>query len=60
MMDRDENARIHELCCLIAIEQDQQKFLHLVDELHRILEIDHQRFKDQRPETLGLTEEEGK
>jgi hypothetical protein len=60
MMDRDENARIHELCCLIVIEQDQQKFLHLVDELHRILEIDHQRFKDRRPEAQGLNEEEGK
>jgi hypothetical protein len=60
MMNRNENARIHELCCLIAVEQDQQKFLHLVDELHRILEIDHQRFKDRSDEAQRLTEEEGK
>ena len=60
MMDKNENARIHELCCLIAVEQDQDKFLHLVDELHRILEIDHQRFKDGHPEGQGLNEEEKK
>jgi hypothetical protein len=60
MTDNNDNTRIHELCCLIAVEQDQKKFLHLVDELHQILEIDHQRFKDGRREDQRSKEEKGK
>jgi hypothetical protein len=36
-MNKADSDRIHELCSLIAIEQDRQKFLELVKELNRIL-----------------------
>ena len=36
-MDQANSDRIHELCSLIAVEQDRQKFLGLVEELSRIL-----------------------
>ena len=45
MMNKKESDRIHELCSLIAIEQDRQKFLDLVGELNRILEMNDQRLK---------------
>jgi hypothetical protein len=36
-MNRADSDRIHELCSLIAVEQDRYKFLELVKELNRIL-----------------------
>jgi hypothetical protein len=36
-MNKADSDRIHELCSLIAIEQDRHKFLELVKELNRIL-----------------------
>ena len=36
-MNKAESDRIHELCSLIAVEQDQKKFQALVEELNRIL-----------------------
>jgi len=60
MTERSDNARIHELCCLIAVEQDQQKFLKLVDELNQLLEVDDQRLKNIRLQRQGLNEEKGK
>jgi hypothetical protein len=36
-MNKPESDRIHELCSLIAVESDHKKFLHLVEELNRIL-----------------------
>lgn len=36
-MNQADNDRIHELCSLIAVEQDRQKFLQLVQELNDIL-----------------------
>jgi hypothetical protein len=36
-MKKADSDRIHELCSLIAVEQDRQKFLKLVEELNRIL-----------------------
>jgi hypothetical protein len=45
MMDKTESDRIHELCSLIAVEQDRLKFLDLVGELNRILEVNDQRLK---------------
>ena len=45
MMNKTESDRIHELCCLIAVEQDRRKFLDLVGELNRILEVNDQRLK---------------
>ncbi len=50
MTEKSDNARIHELCCLIAVEQDQRKFLKLVDELNQLLEVDDQRLKNIREE----------
>jgi hypothetical protein len=45
MMNKTESDRIHELCSLIAVEQDRHKFLELVGELNRILEMNDQRLK---------------
>jgi hypothetical protein len=45
MMNKTETDRIHELCSLIAVEQDRHKFLELVGELNRILEANDQRLK---------------
>jgi hypothetical protein len=45
MMNKSESDRIHELCSLIAVEQDRMKFLALVGELNRILEANDQRLK---------------
>jgi hypothetical protein len=36
-MNREHNIRIQELCAQIAVEQDQQTFLNLVEELNRVL-----------------------
>jgi hypothetical protein len=36
-MNKADSDRIHELCSLIAVEQDRQKFLNLVRELNQIL-----------------------
>jgi len=60
MTEKSENARIHELCCLIAVEQDQQKFLKLVDELNQLLEVDDQRLKDVRVQNQRLNEKNEK
>ena len=37
-MKKADSDRIHELCSLIAVEQDREKFLKLVQELNSILE----------------------
>jgi len=44
-MNKADSDRIHELCSLIAVEQDRGKFLELVGELNRILEINDQCLK---------------
>ena len=36
-MNKNETARIHELCSLIALEQNREQFLKLVQELNRLL-----------------------
>ncbi len=36
-MTQSESDRIQELCSKIAVEQDRQKFLQLVQELNRLL-----------------------
>jgi hypothetical protein len=46
MMNRTESDRIHELCSLIAVEQDRRRFLELVAELNRILKLNDQRLKE--------------
>jgi len=45
LMNKDESDRIHDLCSLIAVEQDRKKFLTLVEELNRILSAQHQRLE---------------
>jgi hypothetical protein len=45
MMNKTESDRIHELCSLIAVEQDRHKFLELVGELNHILEVNDERLK---------------
>jgi len=60
MTEKSDNARIHELCCLIAVEQDKPKFLKLVDELNQLLEVDDQRLKDARLQNQRSNEKKGK
>ena len=46
----DQADRVHELCSLIAVEQDRSRFLELVEELNRILDVTDERPKEnQRP-----------
>jgi hypothetical protein len=42
-MNKTESDRIHELCSLIAVEQDRQKFQALVEELNQVLSANHER-----------------
>lgn len=50
MNGKDDN-RIFELCSLITVEQDREKFLDLVKELNRILEAKEERLHDGKPDT---------
>jgi hypothetical protein len=52
MMNKTESDRIHELCSLIAVEQDRRKFLDLVSELNRILETNDRRLKEVNDQPL--------
>ena len=36
-MNKADSDRVQQLCSLIAVEQDHQKFLTMVEELNRIL-----------------------
>jgi hypothetical protein len=45
-MNQAESDRINELCALIAVEQNQQKFLGLVEELNQILSAKNKRLQD--------------
>jgi len=49
-MNQDESARIHELCSLIAIEHDREKFIKLVEELNSILSAQNRRLQGRHPE----------
>ena len=48
-MNKADSDRIHELCSLIAVEQNRQRFLKLVEELNRILGAKEERLKDNQP-----------
>ncbi len=48
-MNKADSDRIHELCSLIAVEQDQQKFLQLCVELNRILGAKRERLQNNKP-----------
>jgi hypothetical protein len=49
-MNKANSDRIHELCSLIAVEQNRRKFLNLVEELNRILAAKEERLQKQEPE----------
>jgi len=49
-MNKADSDRIHELCSLIVLEQDRQKFLHLVEELNAILIAQDERLKTKEPD----------
>jgi hypothetical protein len=48
-MNKAGDERIHELCSLIALEQDRSKFLELVTELNRILSDKEKRLRGEKP-----------
>jgi len=45
-MNKADSERIHELCSLIAVEQDRQRFLQLCEELNRILGAKRERLEN--------------
>jgi hypothetical protein len=47
-MNKTDSDRIHELCSLIAVEQDRQKFLQLCEELNRILGAKRERLQSNK------------
>jgi hypothetical protein len=49
-MNQAENDRIQYLCSQIAVEQDRQKFLKLVQELNSILEAKEHRIEKREQE----------
>jgi hypothetical protein len=49
-MNQSDSDRIHELCSLIAVEENREKFLRLVEELNRILTAHETRFQNTSPE----------
>jgi hypothetical protein len=48
-MNQADIDRTHELCSLIAVEQDREKFLKLVEELNRILNAKDERLQNRGP-----------
>ena len=44
-MNKADSDRVHELCSLIAEEQDREKFLDLVRELNRMLSEKDERLR---------------
>jgi len=49
-MNKAESDRIHELCSLIAVEQDHKRFQALIEELNRILSAKDQRLHKREEE----------
>jgi hypothetical protein len=49
-MKKADSDRIHELCSLIAVEEDRQRFLKLVEELNRILGAKKERLQHDEPD----------
>jgi hypothetical protein len=52
-MNRADSDRILELCSLIAVEQDRDRFLGLVSELNRILGEKDRRLQDKQRDKEG-------
>jgi hypothetical protein len=51
-MNKADSDRIHELCSLIALEQDHTKFLALVEELNHILSSKEASLQEKNPPQL--------
>lgn len=49
-MNKRDSDRIHELCSLIELEQDREKFMTLVQELNRILTAHDARLRSDGPD----------
>jgi chemotaxis signal transduction protein len=49
-MNKSDSDRVHELCSLIVVEQNRDKFLQLVGELNRILSANETRFQNASPD----------
>lgn len=49
-MNKKDSDRIHELCSLIELEQDREKFMTLVQELNRILTAHDARLRSDDPD----------
>jgi hypothetical protein len=49
MMNQPDSDRIQELCAKIAVEQDREKFLKLVQELNRVLSAKDRHLQDDEP-----------
>jgi hypothetical protein len=49
-MNKADSDHIHELCSRIAVEQNRQNFLKLVEELNRILAAKNERLQNQQPD----------
>lgn len=45
-MNKEDSDRVHELCALIVVEQDREKFLALVEELNRVLSAKDGQFQN--------------
>jgi len=54
-MNKADSDRIHELCSLIAVEQNHQRFLKLVEELNRILGAKEEKLQDKQPNDTEST-----
>jgi len=48
-MNQSDSDRIQEVCSQIAVEQDRQKFLKLVQELNRLLSAKDGQLQDNEP-----------
>jgi hypothetical protein len=48
-MNQSDSDRIQELCSQIAVEQDRQTFLQLVQELNGLLSANDGRLQDNEP-----------
>jgi hypothetical protein len=48
-MNPADSDRIQELCSLIAVEQDREKFLELIEKLNGILSTQGQRLQGESP-----------
>ena len=52
-MNKADSDRIQELCSLIAVEKNHQRFLKLVEELNRILGAKKERLQHNQPDDPG-------